>query len=262
MGGPWRSLGGPLEKLRWPLGVIRVLVKGKEVKPDPPFYARGGYPLAKRVPDVENPGHSYGQSPKVTKQLGVGKPVESNRWGGWSRIPGGAPLKDDGKEVKFMRGKTEVNTTKVGLTREQIGQAELDNAIAVEVLAGRVAQDWRLGAVRSDKGKDFAYTLKNGRRIVASIPKSWDLNDFGKTAFRVGDTGAYVHTTPLGEAQFKRGEEETLDFSHGCIHIKPSDRKVMEKLGYLRKGVKITIKAFKTRTIKKYAAQVKKELQL
>ena len=84
-----------------------------------------------------------------------------------------------------------------------------------------------------------------GRREL--VPPSWDLNEFGPKGYQVGDTDIYIHTTPPTEDQYHDKLEERLGFSHGCIHITPSERDKLEELKLLKKGITIVIKPYKHR---------------
>lgn len=103
------------------------------------------------------------------------------------------------------------------------------------------------GSVSNDfniKRKDIValyFRLYGFRRV----PSTWVFNDFGPIAIRwfkdlngnkVLDgnerlSGQMFHTTPNNEAQDARGLPVTLVPSHGCIHIKPSARSHLFRLG-------------------------------
>ena len=65
--------------------------------------------------------------------------------------------------------------------------------------------------------------------------------------YQVGDTDIAIHTTPPTEDQYHDKLEERLSFSHGCIHITPSERDKLEELKLLKKGITIVIKPYKHR---------------
>ena len=73
-----------------------------------------------------------------------------------------------------------------------------------------------------------------GRREL--VPPSWDLNDFGPRGYQVGDTDIFVHTTQPTEDQYNQKLQEQLEFSHGCIHVKPSERDKLEETKLLKAG--------------------------
>jgi hypothetical protein len=88
------------------------------------------------------------------------------------------------------------------------------------------------------------------------FPDKWVFNDFGPWAIRyyldrnrnrrldAGERlmGEMIHTTPINEAETaieaKTGETDLvkLEYSHGCIHIKPIDRVSFLKFGAFQTG--------------------------
>lgn len=77
------------------------------------------------------------------------------------------------------------------------------------------------------------------------VPKKWVFNDFGPIAIRWFKdlnnnknldsseklSGQMFHTTPTNEAENSQGKTVNLMPSHGCIHLKPSDRDTIFSLG-------------------------------
>jgi len=110
---------------------------------------------------------------------------------------------------------------------------------------GSVARDIRISRDEIIK-LYFSYYKK------AIVPPKWVFNDFGPIAVRwfkdlnnnkILDkterlSGQMFHTTPQNEAESSLGEKVNLMPSHGCIHLKPSDRDKLIGLG-----------AFKPKTI-------------
>ena len=80
------------------------------------------------------------------------------------------------------------------------------------------------------------------------VPRTWVFNDFGPIAVRwfkdlngnrVVDgretlSGQMFHTTPENEASHARGLPVRLVPSHGCIHLKPSERDRLFGMGAFR----------------------------
>jgi Domain of unknown function (DUF4157) len=201
-----------------PMGVIHVRVKGKEVEQ---FFARGGPPATTTpgrnpntsTPDPDAPGHSFGPTPAGSFKLASGEPHISHKWT-FSQLAWGTPLREvdtpRGKDVQYKTGSRWRSIRRLkGLTRDTI--------IMVESALGR----------------------------SPAIPSTWDLNDFGKLAFHIRGTQAFVHTTPPNEDEYRKGGPENLSFSHGCIHIKPSDRDAMIAHGYLQAGVKVIVRRYR-----------------
>lgn len=83
------------------------------------------------------------------------------------------------------------------------------------------------------------------------IPDRWVFNDFGpwsvrwfvdKNRNRKMDPGEHpsgemFHTTPQDEAATALGDDVHLEFSHGCIHLRPVDRDRLFSLGALKPGL-------------------------
>lgn len=75
----------------------------------------------------------------------------------------------------------------------------------------------------------------------------WQRNDFGEWAFAIlrdgAATGFFIHTTPEDETA-PSGQKINLSFSHGCIHMVPSDRNEAKREGYLKEGIHLTVLDF------------------
>ena len=76
------------------------------------------------------------------------------------------------------------------------------------------------------------------------MPSTWIFNDFGDHAYRILGTDQLVHTSPNQEVQFRAGIQESLGWSHGCLHLKPSGREELEKLHLLKGGVTLKVHAY------------------
>lgn len=88
--------------------------------------------------------------------------------------------------------------------------------------------------------------------IPKTVPKKWVFNDFGPLAIRyfidknnnktldksIGEklSGEMIHTTPINEAQYTKGNPVTLGESHGCIHIRPQDRVILQGMNAFESG--------------------------
>ena len=87
------------------------------------------------------------------------------------------------------------------------------------------------------------------------IPETWVFNDFGPYAIRyfrdrnrnrkldAGENlmGEMIHTTPQNEMQTAQHQPVQLDFSHGCIHVKPVDRDRFLRLRAFTPGYLIVV---------------------
>jgi hypothetical protein len=74
------------------------------------------------------------------------------------------------------------------------------------------------------------------------------LNDFGRWSWNLRRNGKptvfYIHTTPLDEANTMSGHAVDLENSHGCVHIKPSERDRMMAAGFLQEGVTFEVRQY------------------
>ena len=96
---------------------------------------------------------------------------------------------------------------------------------------------------------------------IKKSPDKWLFNDFGPVAIRFfkdlnGNkildgkeslSGEMIHTTPLNEAEFVNGDPITMKHSHGCIHIKPQDRNVLQGMGLFKNGIVFKVHTYKER---------------
>ena len=197
-----------------PVGVIHVKVKGKEVAT---FDAQGG-PSAK-TPDLDFPGHFFGPTAPGSSVLEAGTPALTTAWGGFSQIADGTPL----REITMKGGKVDVQFQRHG------------RWISTESLAVPLTRADIVSGEEDLRGK--------GKGV---IPPSWDLNDFGKIAFHLKGTDEFIHTTPETELAHQASAPEVLTGSHGCIHIRPSDRDTMISAGFLQQGVTVKVQPYHT----------------
>ena len=56
-----------------------------------------------------------------------------------------------------------------------------------------------------------------------------------------------IHTTPDNEGETSQGAPVTMDYSHGCIHIKPLDRDLFHHKGAFAKGTVFIIHAYQAK---------------
>lgn len=94
-----------------------------------------------------------------------------------------------------------------------------------------------------------------------SVPSQWIFNDFGPLAIRWfkdinGNgkldsserlSGQMFHTTPDNEAEYSLGKEVKLYPSHGCIHMKPSDRDTILSRGGFKQGTQFIVHKYSER---------------
>lgn len=235
-----------------PMGLIHVFVKGKEVAM---YQARGGRPEHRADPN--NPGHTYDPTPSGIYRIAKGKPHISRSWK-YSQIPWGAPIREvdipRGKDVQFSQsGKKWRSTLRLRkrINRDDIGKAEVVTAVLAaldqeSISRDQLSIDEKGHLVVTSCGDQYTTPVRDGTDITASIPSQWDLNDFGAIAFHVVGTQTFIHTTSVNEAEYHAGLPEKLDFSHGCIHIKPSDRNQMIEQGYLQGGIRLIVEPYRS----------------
>ena len=90
---------------------------------------------------------------------------------------------------------------------------------------------------------------------VRTIPATWIFNDFGPVVImwfkdlndnkrldgKESPSGQMFHSTPENEAQVFRDLSIKFSLSHGCIHLKPSDRNTLFARGFFNPGTPFVI---------------------
>jgi lipoprotein-anchoring transpeptidase ErfK/SrfK len=223
--------GGTEDRPNWEFhtygfGVLYV-VSGKSILAA--YQARGGPKETFRGAD----GHVKSPIPPGKYTLGKPEHHVTPNWS-FSSIPWGAQIRqakngeiqfDDGSGWKFATGSDDAPMTRAvrhenAKTKPPLTRAKI-NQIAIE---------------------NFDVNPDEPTKVIVSV---WQRNDFGEWAFRLngGSPGFFIHTTPESELADDPNDVK-LDPSHGCIHMRPVDRKDAMDLGYLRKGVVIHVMAF------------------
>lgn len=173
--------------------------------------ARGGPPFT-----LANGSHSADPSRPGAYRLGPGKAHRTNNWL-YSQIPWGAHLRERGGEIEFRPDDRRARWTAATGPRSKLAYT----------------------IPREDFYDDDGVLMK-----------TWRLNDFGALAWRLrGSPGLLIHTTPAIEEAAAAGGEPALSTSHGCLHVKPSQRDRLVERGYLRRGVTVVIKRFQDRLL-------------
>jgi hypothetical protein len=157
-------------------------------------------------------------------KLGGRQKVVTDFWGP-SQIAAGAPLRDtttrDGKKVVLYKDQdgrwTDTQRLKSPITREGILQM-------VEDLNKEVPDQAKLP--------------------TGVVPPTWVFNDFGDHAYAILGTDELVHTSPNQELEHTAGIHEDLDWSHGCLHLRPEGRDLLEKMNLLKGGVTLNVHAY------------------
>lgn len=146
-------------------------------------------------------------------------PYRTNTWA-HSKLKWGTPLKVVSGEVYYATGKSGAGAWK-----------KLNDLIP------------NMTPARLQK----AHRILFGKDVV---PDTWVFNDFGPKAVRYfrdknhnkkldeGESlsGEMIHTTPDNEGQVVKGEDVTLGFSHGCVHVNPIERDQFHAAGAFKRG--------------------------
>jgi len=86
------------------------------------------------------------------------------------------------------------------------------------------------------------FTIEDALDADGLLRPAWDRNDFGPQSIQIKDAkgipmSIFFHSSPQDE-----GPQQFLEYSHGCIRMKPAD---LERAGrYLVRGSKIRISSF------------------
>ncbi|GAA3916134.1 L,D-transpeptidase [Litoribacillus peritrichatus] len=100
-----------------------------------------------------------------------------------------------------------------------------------------------------------------GKDVSPKVPKTWIFNDFGPVAIRYFKdlnnngkldgretlSGEMFHTTPDNEAEYAQKLPVRLYPSHGCIHLKPTDRDKLFSIGAFKRGTLFTVHKYTER---------------
>ncbi|MES1205759.1 MAG: L,D-transpeptidase family protein [Pseudomonadota bacterium] len=112
-------------------------------------------------------------------------------------------------------------------------------------LGHKVLRDLRESFQALYEGKEAVYDA-NGD----GFPDVWVFNDFGPWSVRYfldpnrnraqdkGEKlkGEMIHTTPRNEADKTTQRTPYMEYSHGCVHVKPADRDKFQSLGAFTRG--------------------------
>lgn len=60
----------------------------------------------------------------------------------------------------------------------------------------------------------------------------------------MGTRGDYIHATPETDDASRTLQAGDMEMSHGCIHTLAADRNALIEEGFLRGGVKITVRPY------------------
>jgi hypothetical protein len=111
-----------------------------------------------------------------------------------------------------------------------------------------------MGPGATARNSDIVYALmyiyeRIAPNCPAKLPDTWIFNDFGHITWYMVQANAheapgskpkihneFIHTTQRNEYQTSHHSRVVLEYSHGCIHIKPHDIDEMALKGYLKVG--------------------------
>jgi hypothetical protein len=179
-------------------------------------------------------GHTRESTPPGQYVLGPKEHVITKSWP-YSSIPWGVALRlnsDDEMEFEAPAGHWTVATGPRGsVTTAMLTFLRKDDPTAT-------LQD-AIDTVRTTCIDDKNHKLWND---------TWKGNDFGRWGWNLQlngkRTGYYVHTTPEDEIATEEGKAVFLANSHACIHIKPAERDMLMKAGFLREGVPFEVRPY------------------
>jgi hypothetical protein len=183
-----------------------------------------------RTPVRDGGGHTATRTPPGHYVLDR---AEHHTTSGWpnSVVPWGARIREVDEVVQF-----------------QVGDRWIDASGSL----GKVTEAYLLWYHRSNRRITTAIASRYARQMFYKdgvLMSQWLLNDFGQSSWNLKKNGArtafFIHTTPEDEAMGSRPFELTQ--SHGCLHIRPSDRDTMVNKGYLAKGVAVIVKRYEDR---------------
>lgn len=191
-------------------------------------------PPARRA---DHGGHSAEPTPPGRYVLGAAEHHVSRRWP-MSSIPWGARLR------KRADGEVEYSGDGVTWHAATGPDGEMTRA-------GIEFQERTLG--RKLTAPETQQVINQYRIYVldpaGNLEPVYHQNDFGEWAWNLNQpagvrTAYFVHTTPADEQATAEGSPVSLVNSHGCVHIRPVDRDLMMKNGWLRKGVPFTVEEY------------------
>jgi len=193
------------------------------------FDVAGGPPTSTPIADVG--GHTATRTPPGRYVLDR---AEHHRTQGWpnSVAPWGARIREVAEIVQF-----ELNGRWVDASGPN----------------GRVTGALMIFFTRSGRPISPGSASRRARQMfyddAGALMARWTRNDFGKWSWNMKSKGRrtafYIHTTPQDEAAGDRNFE--LQQSHGCLHIRPKDRDIMVRKGYLAAGIEVIVKPYTQR---------------
>lgn len=168
--------------------------------------ARGGPPFK-----LINRTHTADPSKPGRYRLDRGKAYSTRNWL-YGQIPWGAELREQGGEIEYRP---------------------------------RGERRWKL-ATGPRRALSHEIPRAEFYDSDGALFTEWRLNEFGSIAWRLrGSPGLLIHTTPATEDATARGADPALATSHGCLHVKPTERDRLIERGYLVKGATVVIKSYR-----------------
>ena len=168
----------------------------------------------------------------------------SHSWGPWSEVRWGAQVKEDpaAKDVLFHDDKTRKWKSVRALFKS-------DPKVRRAARASKIDLDTvDIREIVKEKYQELSGKYE--------LPATWVFNDFGHATWYLFEdknadgklnkgsekiSNQFLHTTPANEAQSAAGQKVELDYSHGCMHVKPLDIDEMAAQGYLKSGGRFVV---------------------
>jgi hypothetical protein len=200
------------------------VVGGTEVKK---YEAVGGPPPGRGFHD--RGGHTAGVTPAGHYVLDRKEHHESRNWP-QSVVPWGAEIRDRDGIIEYHERGIWIKAT------------GLSGTVTRAIIRFAVRSKKHIAPVEADHiARHMFYS--DGKLI-----SEWNKNDFGNWSWNLKKNGSrtvyYIHTTPENEAATAAGKTFVLEQSHGCVHIRPSDRDQMMADGVLKEGVHVEVKPY------------------
>jgi hypothetical protein len=205
-----------------PIGVLTAFVAGRVTAS---VSAQGGMWQSQDA----GGGHRADPTKPGTHKLGSRQKVRTSFWEP-SQIAQGTPLRE---------------VTKAGKLAVEY-QGDDGRWHDTRTLPKPMTRDKILGLVAGLRKQLAAPEEKAARDLIPEgvVPSKWIFNDFGDHAYSILGTDQLVHTSADQELEYTAGIQESLGYSHGCLHLRPSGRDYLEKLNLLKGGVTLKVHAY------------------
>lgn len=197
------------------------------MEPIATYDAKGGDPANINPKKDEDGRHSAGLTTAGKFKLHHAGMHVSNSWN-FSKIRWGVPIKEapGGSDVLYEDPPGHWHSVRSKLVGDSPSARKTDVVYGLMHMYERIAPN-----------------------CPAKLPNTWIFNDFGHITWYMVQASAhdaagskpkihdeFIHTTQRNEYQTSHHRRVILEYSHGCIHIKPRDIDEMAQKGYLKVG--------------------------